>query len=64
VKRDNFTLFKTYFVLTSMREKTGFGGKMLKEYQLEDLGIDGRKLEAIIKKENGRLWDGFFWLRI
>jgi hypothetical protein len=47
-----------------MGQKTSFGGKMLKKDQLEDPGTDGRKLKAIIRKENGRLCDGSFWLRI
>lgn len=30
---------------------------------LEDLSIDGRVLNCIIKKEDGRKWSGFMWLR-
>jgi hypothetical protein len=31
----------------------------------EDLGVDGRiPLEWILKKQNGRAWTGFIWLRI
>jgi hypothetical protein len=30
---------------------------------LEDLSIDERILNCIIKKEDGRKWSGFMWLR-
>jgi len=30
----------------------------------EDLGIDGRILKYILKKEDWRAWTSFIWLRI
>jgi hypothetical protein len=32
---------------------------------VEDLGIDGRIiLECIVRKQSGKIWAGFIWLRI
>jgi hypothetical protein len=31
---------------------------------LEDLGIDGTKLQLILNKYGGRIWIGFIWLWI
>jgi hypothetical protein len=34
-------------------------------YHFEDLDIDGMMtLKRILKKQDGRLWTGFVWLRI
>jgi hypothetical protein len=31
----------------------------------EEIGVDGRIiLKWILKKQNGRMWIGFFWLRM
>jgi hypothetical protein len=38
------------FFFTSMVEKMGFGGNMSMKGQLQDLGTDARKLQAIIRK--------------
>ena len=35
----------------------------MKRGHLEDLSIDERILNCIIKKEDGRTWSGFIWLR-
>ena len=35
----------------------------MKRGYLEDLSRDGRILNCIIKKEDGRTWSGFMWLR-
>ena len=34
---------------------------------MQDLGIDGRiilKLKQVVKKQDGRAWNGFIWPRI
>jgi hypothetical protein len=39
--------------------------KLKRTDYLEDPGIDGMViLECILKRWRGRLWNGFFWLRI
>jgi hypothetical protein len=30
---------------------------------LKDLGIDGMILKCILRKQGGRMWTGFIWLK-
>ena len=38
-------------------------GKSKERDHSEDLGIDGRILKWILKKQNWRAWTSFIWLR-
>jgi hypothetical protein len=43
----------------------GFGGGNLKEKDyIEDLDVDGRILNWIVKKQDGSAWTGLIWLGI
>jgi hypothetical protein len=34
------------------------------KYHFEDLGVDGRSLKWILKKEDGKEWTELIWLRM